>query len=120
MDIPTIIGGDFNLVRRVEEKSTGNVKHNLVNAFNSFVANTGLREIHRGGGQYTWTNKQINPVMVVLDRVFMTPTWEDHFPLVTANSITRVGSDHNPLVVQLSPERCIRSKIFRFEAAWIK
>ena len=22
-------------------------------AFNEFVANTGLREIHRGGGQYT-------------------------------------------------------------------
>jgi hypothetical protein len=70
-DIPTLIGGDFNLVRKVEEKSTGNVNTTLMDAFNNFVANTGFRKLHRGGGQYTWTNKQTNPIMVVLDRFFM-------------------------------------------------
>lgn len=40
--------------------------------------------------------------------------------MVTAHSITRVGSDHNPLLVEACPVRSIRSKIFRFEAAWIK
>ncbi|OQU84178.1 hypothetical protein SORBI_3004G007166 [Sorghum bicolor] len=28
--------------------------------------------------------------MVVLDRVFMNASWEAHFPLVTAHSITRI------------------------------
>ena len=40
--------------------------------------------------------------------------------MATLQSLTRLGSDHNPLVVELSPERCIRSRIFRFEEAWIK
>jgi len=40
--------------------------------------------------------------------------------LVSAHSATRIGSDHNPLVVETSPERSMRSKIFRFEAAWTK
>jgi len=112
-----VIGGDFNLVRRIEEKSTSNVNLSLMDAFNNFVANTGLREIHRGGGQYTWTNKQINPVMVVLNRIFMNSTWEDYFPLVTTHSITRMGSNHNPLVVELSSDRGVRSIFFLFEAA---
>lgn len=117
-DVPILIGGDFNIVRRVEEKSTGNVNTHWMNAFNTFVANSEVRELHRSGGQYTWTNKQSQPVMVMLDRVFMSASSEDHFPLVNAHSITRVGSDHNPLVVVASPNRSQRSKIFRFEAAW--
>lgn len=40
--------------------------------------------------------------------------------MVTAHSITRVGSDHNPLVVESGSIRGARSRIFRFEAAWFK
>ncbi|XP_066396066.1 uncharacterized protein [Miscanthus floridulus] len=119
-EVPLLARGDFNLVRRVEEKSSGNVNTFWMDAFNEFVANTELRELHRSGGQYTWTNKHINPIMVMMDRVFMSATWESHFPLVYAHSATRIGSDHNPLVVETCPERSVRSKIFRFEAAWTK
>jgi exonuclease III len=119
-DIPTLIGGDFNLIRQSDEKSTGNANTHLMDVFNAFVADTELREIRRGGGQYTWTNKQINPIMVVLDRVFMNTSWESRYPLVKAYSVTRIGSDHNPLVVDLEVVRGGRSKIFRFEAAWAK
>lgn len=52
-DIPTLMGGDFNLVRKIEEKSSGNVNVHLMESFNDFVANTRLRELHRGGGQFT-------------------------------------------------------------------
>lgn len=91
-----------------------------MDAFNNFVANTGFRKLHRGGGQYTWTNKQTNPIMVVLDRFFMNVSQGNHYPLVTAQSITRLGSDHNPLVVEVGANRGVRSTIFRFEVAWTK
>lgn len=120
VDIPTLIGGDFNLIRRREEKSSGNVNVHLMDTFNDFVANTELRELHRGGGQYTWSNKQVQPIMVVLDRVFMNASWEAHFPLVTTHSITRVGSNHNPLMVKTCIKRRVRSKKIRFESAWVK
>lgn len=57
-DIPMMIGGDFNLVRRVQEKSSGNVDVHLMDAFNNMINVTSLRELHRSGSRYTWTNKQ--------------------------------------------------------------
>ena len=69
--MPVLAGGDFSMIRRVEEKSIGNVNVQWMNAFNDFVSNTEIRELHRSGGQYTWTNKQLNPIMVMLDRIFM-------------------------------------------------
>lgn len=58
--------------------------------------------------------------MVMLDRIFMTASWEDHFPMVSAHSITRIGSDHSPILVETGNIRGVRSKIFRFETTWIK
>lgn len=56
-EVPIIVGGDFNLVRDSSEKSTKNVNNSLVNLFNQFVSDVSLREMHRHGGTYTWTNK---------------------------------------------------------------
>lgn len=53
LEIPIIVGGDFNLVRNSSEKYTDNVNSSLVNLFNQFASDTGLREIHRHGGTYT-------------------------------------------------------------------
>jgi hypothetical protein len=36
-DVPLIMGGHFNLVRKVEEKSSGNVNTNLMDAFNDMI-----------------------------------------------------------------------------------
>lgn len=48
----------------------------LMAMFNSFVNDTGLRELHRHGGDFTWPNKKSDPIMVVLDRVFVSADWE--------------------------------------------
>lgn len=119
LEAPVIVGGDFNLVRDSTEKSTSNIHMSLVNLFNHFVDDSSLRELHRHGGTYTWTNKQETPIMAVLDRVFISEDWEEHFPLVMARSLTRVGSDHNPLLVETESGGSIRSSIFRFENAWL-
>lgn len=41
------------MVGKIEEKPIGNVDIHMMDAFNNFVANTELRELHRGGAQYT-------------------------------------------------------------------
>jgi hypothetical protein len=51
------MGGAFNLVRKVEEKSSNNVDVALMDAFNEMINNTTLGELHRSGSRYTWTNK---------------------------------------------------------------
>ena len=104
MEVPLIVGGDFNLVREAAEKSTGNVNDSLVQLFNHFIDDVSLREMHRQGGSFTWTNKQEIPIMAVLDRVFVSNDWEGRFPLATTRSLTRVGSNHNPLLVETESE----------------
>lgn len=56
--------------------------------------------------------------MAVLDRVFVSNDWEGQFPLATTRSLTRIGPDHNPLLVETESEVSIRSSIFRVESSW--
>ncbi|CAD6239763.1 unnamed protein product [Miscanthus lutarioriparius] len=93
------MGGDFNLVRKVEEKSPGNVNTNLMDAFNEMINTTALRELHRTGSRDTWSNKQTPPILCVLDRVLVSNSSEDKFNLASVLTAPRLGSDHNPLIV---------------------
>lgn len=95
---PTIIGGDFNLVRSSEEKNTGVVNYHWVNLFNDWVNKYGLIELKNSGRKYTWANNQDNLVMANIDKVFMSTCWEAMFPSVQLKALPRVGSDHTPLV----------------------
>ena len=83
--------------------------------FNNFIEKFELRELHRGGGKYTWTNKQDIPIQSNIDRVLVSTEWEEKFPLATLTSLTRLGSDHNPLVLSLGGRQPQRNKQFFFE-----
>jgi hypothetical protein len=91
---PICVGGDFNLIRQANEKNNSNINMGLMEKFNMFIDLHQLKEIHRNGPKYTWTNKQTCPVMVTLDRILVSTEWEDKHPLCFAWSKTRVGSDH--------------------------
>lgn len=101
MFLPTIMGGDFNLIREEKDKSNGVVERGLMRAFNEFIEKNDLREIHKvgGGGRFTWSNNQDCPVMSNIDRVLVTTEWENRFPKCVLSSFTRVGSDHNPILL---------------------
>ena len=94
-----MIGGDFNLVRSALDKSSRVADERLIRAFNDFIGDLGLIEIHRGGTRFTWTNKQENPVQSNIDRVLVATEWESRFPLTSLSSLTRLGSDHCPLLL---------------------
>jgi len=34
-----------------------------------------------------------------IDRVFLSTSWEERFPLCVLRSLTRIGSDHCPLIL---------------------
>jgi len=95
----TMLGGDFNLVRFREEKSSGNVTARWMDLFNDFIADNELRELHRSGGLFTWSNNQDLPVRVVLDRVLVSAEHERAYPLITVQTLMRIGSDHSALLV---------------------
>jgi hypothetical protein len=118
-EIPIMLGGDFNLVRRIEEKSSRNINVPLMDAFNEMIDNTALREVQRSGSRYTWTNKQIPPIMCVLYRVLISNALEDKFDLISVLTAPRVGSDHNPLIVYTGGDLVLKQHYVRFNVHWI-
>jgi exonuclease III len=65
--------------------------------FNDFIRDNGVKELQRKGGRYTWTNKQNNQAMSVLDMILVCPRWDQFYMRASCESLTRVGSDHCPL-----------------------
>jgi hypothetical protein len=55
----------------------------------------------------------------VLDRVFVSREWEQKFPKVEVSTLTRVGSDHCPLLMDHETTIHQPKRGFRFEAAWL-
>ena len=49
-------------------------------SFNEFIAEVELREVHRAGVRFTWSNNQELPIRVVLDRVLISGECEKHVP----------------------------------------
>jgi hypothetical protein len=83
---PVVILGDFNLIRRAEDKNNRIINWPRVNLFNECIApmslrevTHSLREVTRSGARFTWTNKQLDPVRSVLDRAFLSHMWEQRF-----------------------------------------
>ena len=50
-------GGDFNLIRKLEDKSSGLGDLWLISTFNDFIDTSEIREIARTGPKFTWTNQ---------------------------------------------------------------
>lgn len=116
---PLVIGGDFNLLRYPHDKNSGtNLNHQLMHAFNEWVADLELLELPWVGARYTWTNNQDNPIRYVLDRVFVLTEWERKFPACSLMAKTHLGSDHCPLILQSGECLRPRQKRFFFEKQW--
>jgi hypothetical protein len=60
IDIPEdhlwIIMGDFNLIRRLENRNRPGGDASLMQAFDEVVSNMGLVELHLSRQSYTWSN----------------------------------------------------------------
>lgn len=114
---PTMIGGDFNLVRFTSDKSNGQINHKWCDLFNEWIDNCALLELKVSNRAFTWSNKQDNLVMT--KRVFVTTDWEANYPLsrIKAN---KEGNAHTPLIVDTGNNVFFGKKRFRFEKWWLQ
>jgi endonuclease/exonuclease/phosphatase family metal-dependent hydrolase len=115
--LPIIIGGDFNLIRSESDKSNGVGDRHLMNAFNCFIEECELREMHRGA-RFAWTNNQEVPIQSNIDRVLFSDEWEFRYPTCTLISLTRIGSDHSPMLLNSGKTKIVKSRQFFFENQW--
>jgi hypothetical protein len=113
--------GDFNIIRRQEEKNNDNFYARWPFIFNAIIESLDLREIVLSGRQYTWANRRDNPTYEKLDHILVRIEMEQKFPLLNVHALTRTGSDHTPLLLDFgSPAHVGKSSHFSFELSWLK
>ena len=68
---PILIGGDFNIMRKPEDKNNDNFDPRWPHLFNAVIDTVDLREIVMKGRRYTWANNLNPPTYEKLDRILM-------------------------------------------------
>ena len=89
--------------------------------FNTIIESLDLREIELSGRKFTCANALPNPTYEKLDRVLASVDWEQKFPLVAVQALSRGISDHTPLFVDTGEATHLGNKnAFSFELAWFE
>jgi hypothetical protein len=66
-----VMTSDFNLICTLDVKSSPTVDTPRIWMFNCCIADLAFRDVTRVGARYIWTNKQVDLIQSVLDRVFV-------------------------------------------------
>jgi len=117
-----LIGGDFNLTRGISDKNNENINFHWSDLFNNWINLLGLIELKNTTRNYTWTNNQDNPVMAILDRVFISTDLDSlysNISIASAARAARAGSDHVPLIINFGVDTTPKPYLFRFEKWWL-
>lgn len=113
-----LIVGDFNLMRKPEDRNKpGGDIHDML-LFNEAISRLRLNEIQLKGGRFTWTNKQVSLLLQRLDWFFTSSSWIFKYPNTCASILSRDSSDHNPCVISIS-NSMPAPQVFRFENYWL-
>ncbi|KAG7558925.1 Ribonuclease H-like superfamily [Arabidopsis thaliana x Arabidopsis arenosa] len=121
---PLILGGDFNTILRLDERTGGSGRLSPDSlAFGEWINELSLIDLGFKGGKYTWRRGRMESTFVAkrLDRVFGCAQARLKWQEAVVSHLPFLSSDHVPLFIQLAPEmRCDpRRRPFRFEAAWL-
>ncbi|XP_011074610.1 uncharacterized protein LOC105159297 [Sesamum indicum] len=102
VDVPWLIGGDFNAVRDLSEVcgASGDIRM-AMEEFNCCIQNARLLPLPMQGEWYTWHNCSTNPrnLWKRLDRILINDRWMARFPTSSYTSLTPRTSDHSPLIL---------------------
>ncbi|GKV25513.1 hypothetical protein SLEP1_g34945 [Rubroshorea leprosula] len=121
INLPWIIAGDFNDVTEQGEKFGGNPINQLrVNAYLSCMCDCGMMDMGYVGGKYTWVNMRNSRIIRErLDRFWCNSSCRTLFPEATVYHLPRLISDHNPILLNLTPRiPSIGKRPFRYEKFW--
>lgn len=116
--IDWIIVGDFNLIRRPEDRNKPGGDVTEMYLFNEAINYLGLIELPLLGRHFTWTNKQLSPLLKRLDWFFTSVSWTGKYPGTLVKPMVMKTSDHWPCVVEINTD-VPRSHVFRFENHWL-
>jgi exonuclease III len=117
-----LIGGDFNIIRSLEEKRGGSRRLDRDSEdFNTLIDELQFIDLGMDNGLYTWTNRRtgIHQIACKLDR-FLTSESLMLEGIATESTILNTsGSDHWPVQLRMDIPATPGKKPFRFEKFWL-
>ncbi|XVF64887.1 hypothetical protein PTKIN_Ptkin09bG0203000 [Pterospermum kingtungense] len=122
IEIPWVLGGDFNVIASIDEISNSNQVHNLdIQDFATCMDDLNLHDHVFASSIFTWTNRQDEGfVAKKLDRVLMNNSWSDLFPQSVVEFLALGSSDNSSVVLQLQHSVYTPPSLFRFFNFWTK
>lgn len=123
LEVPWIVGGDFNLIRSLEEKMGGIRKPDqYMEMFNDMIDDIRLVDIQTINGVYTWNNRRggKNQIASRLDRFLVSETIMNKDVFVEEKIMPSLGSDHWPIRLEVDIKRNLGKRPFRFETFWLR
>jgi exonuclease III len=118
-----ILGGDFNMILTLEEKTGGTKKLEQDSGkFRTLIDNLNLVDIENSNGTFTWSNRRSGNQHVAcrLDRFLVTEEILEAGSCLESLILPKAGSDHWPIALQLNLGDPPRYKPFRFEKFWLQ
>ncbi|XP_070053323.1 uncharacterized protein [Nicotiana tomentosiformis] len=123
MDMPWVVGGDFNVILHEHEKIGGLPVHPPeYEDFAFYVNSCGLFDLDYKGSPFTWWNGRPNEQCIFkrLDRIFVNLSFQNLFPNIEVEHLILTGSDHTPLLMSCRQESMQFVKPFKFLNFWTK
>ncbi|XP_075091901.1 uncharacterized protein LOC142172043 [Nicotiana tabacum] len=123
MELPWLVGGDFNVVLHEDKKIGGLPVHPPEYENFAFCVNScGLFEQGYKGSPFTWWNGRSNAECIFkrLDRSFVNFPFHNMLPTIEVEHLIRTGSDHAPLLKTCGEKTTNFVKPFRFLNFWTK
>ncbi|XP_070045119.1 uncharacterized protein [Nicotiana tomentosiformis] len=123
MDMPWVVGGDFNVVLHEDEKIGGLLVHPPEYEDFAFCVNScDLFDIGYKGSPFTWWNGRPDEHCIFkrLDRIFVNLSFQNLFPNIEVEHLIRTGSDHAHFLMSCRQEAMQFVKHFKFLNFWTK
>jgi len=113
-EVNWLLAGDFNLIRKPADRNKpgGDLAETLL--FNEALIALGVVELPLHGQRFTWSNKQLSPLLERLDCFFTLQSWTNTFPNTFVSTLTMETSDNSPCLISIKTT-IPKGKIFRFE-----
>jgi hypothetical protein len=72
-----LLCGDFNMIYKETDKSSGRLDRRSMRRFRSFINRVAIEDLQLVGRRFTWSNRRDAPTLELerLDRVFASPDW---------------------------------------------
>jgi hypothetical protein len=84
-----LVGGDFNIIRKANEKNKPGGVNKWSFLFNSIIEQNGLVEFDLNNRLFTWSNNRIDPTFEKLDRFLASPEWDLAYNNINVRGLNR-------------------------------